>query len=196
MSIQPVLDLDFAPSVWLVGPNDSHPFDQWIGPAVDRTLARFELPTGPGQARDIVTEILTRIGTYEDLLAYFVLHWPSPLEPPLPLYLGLHERVDHETVDAWLGGADLSTVERPMVDSVPVDREGVTLLRSLPYSNGEDGAVVIGARYVVDIGHDDMIVLARTASFAPKAVIAVQGAVVDLLSSVRVVDVEAEGLQA
>jgi hypothetical protein len=189
---QPVLDLDFAPSVWVVGPNDSHPFDTWIGPAVDRTLARFELPPGPGQAREVVTEILTRIGTYQDLLAYFVLHWPSPLEPPLPLYLGLHERVDRETIDAWLGGADLSTVEQPLVDSVPVDREGVSLLRSLPYSNGEDGSVVIGARYVVDVGHDDMIVLARTASFAAKSLIAAQSAVVELLSSVRVVDLDVE----
>lgn len=192
MATLPVLDLDFAPSIWLVGPSDTHPFEEWIGPAVDRTLARFELPTGPGQARDVVTEILTRIGTYEDLLSYFVLHWPTPLEPPLPLYLGLHERVDQETIDVWLGGADLSTVERPIVDRVPVDREGVTLLRSLPYSNGEDGSVVIGARYAVDVGHDDLVVLARTASFSPKAVIAVQAAVVELLSTVRVVDVEVE----
>lgn len=191
---QSVLDLDFAPSVWLVGPNDSHPFDEWIGPAIDRTLARFELPAGPGQARDIVTEILTRIGRHEDLLAYFILHWPSPLEQPLPVYLGLHERVDDDTVQAWLGGSDLSTVEKPLVDDVPVtDREGVTLLRSLPYSNGADGSVVIGARYVVDVGHDDMIVLARIASFSPKAVIAVQGAVIELLSSVRVVDLDGAG---
>ena len=42
-------------------------------------------------------------------------------------------------------------MEKPLVDDVPVtDREGVTLLRSLPYSNGADGSVVIGARYVVD----------------------------------------------
>ena len=55
------------------------------------------------------------------------------------------------------------------------------------------GSVVIGARYVVDVGHDDMIVLARIASFSPKAVIAVQGAVIELLSSVRVVDLDGAG---
>lgn len=184
---QPVLDFRFDPDRWVLGPADDKPFERWLPEAVQSVMSRFDIPAGNASAREAIEVTLATLGRFEDVLSYVIMFWPNPTKRPLPVYFGLEVRDDPADAADWLAGIDLTTVEKPVVDDVAVDRADVTLRRSLPYSTNDEGHVLVSARYVVDTGHPDFIVLAHAAAYEAADVIEIQTELVAMLGTTRIV---------
>lgn len=185
---KPVLDLDYDPDRWILGPTDDKPFATWLPEATAEMVRRFDVPATNEPAIGAIEHTLTTVAQFEDMLSYVIVYWPDPATRPLPIYFGMEVRDDPSDAADWLAGIDLTTVEKPVVDDVDVDRDGVTLRRSLPYSTNDDGQVLVSARYVVDTSHPDLIVLAHTAAYQAADVIEVQHELVAMLSTARIVE--------
>ena len=185
----PFLDFDPDPAVWLVGPTEARPVEQWIPAATEVMVEVFGFTDAQRNARELVGEVLAATArAHPSGLAYYVLRWPSPGEVPLPLFIGMVPRDEVDEADTtWLEAEDGLLVEKPVVDEL-VAPPGTTVRRSLPYSLSEDRTIVVGARYVVDTGHPDVFVFAHTASGEPRAVLEAQEDIEKFLATVRVVD--------
>lgn len=185
----PFLDFDPDPEVWLVGPTETRPVDEWIPAATELMVGAFGLTEEQQNARELVGEILASTArAHPSELAYYVLRWSHPAEVPLPLFIGMVPRDEVEDLDLrWLAGEGSLTVEQPVVDEL-VAPPGTTVRRSLPYSLAEDRTLVVGARYVVDTGHPEVLVFAHTASGDPSDVLKAQDDIEKFLATVTVAD--------
>lgn len=190
----PLLQLDPDPSVWLMGPTDAVPPEEWV-PAAAEVMTRVFGFTGEGDAtrRDIVREVLASTArVHPSPLSAYALRWLAPGEVPLPLFFGMVPREGSaEVAEAWLLGSGGVLIEKPIIDELPA-AEGVTIRRSLPYTLARGRQVVVGARYVVDTGHPEALVLAHTAADEPALLLQAQDHIAALLATFRIDDDPAE----
>jgi len=186
---KPFLDVDPDPAVWLVGPTEARPLEAWLPAAVEVTLDSFAVAADHRpRVAPVVERILGDLATFESPLPYVLIRWRELHDLPLPLFLGLLDRAEADTdLDGWFGAADLPVVEEPLQEDL-VAPAGMRIRRSLPYSADDAGRLAVGARYVVDTGHPDAVVLAHTASFSPTEVLKAQDDIVALLATVTVSD--------
>lgn len=177
--------------MWLVGPTPDRPYDVWAPLAADLLVDRFGLRGEPRAEAlvDAVLESLARPGASP--LPHFLVSWHAPAEVPETVHLGLVPREPADLADRWLTVADGAPVEEPIVEELPAPA-GLRLRRSLAYDRDADGGPVVSARYAVDTGHPDGVVLAHTAGDSPGDLLKVVALVDDLLRTVRVTDLPPE----
>jgi hypothetical protein len=88
-------------------------------------------------------------------------------------------------IDSWLAGADVGAFNQFLLDAPPTYRSG-TMRRSVMFSIGDDQRLLTSARLVLDLGRDDVIVLARMAGYDHDAVMRVQEDAVGMLRTARI----------
>jgi hypothetical protein len=185
--VEPYLDLDPDPALWLIGPTPERPVEQWLPAATDACAASFGLDTGRTREREHIRDVLGLAARrHPSPLPLFVLRWRKPGEVPLAVFFGLVER-EPGLADLWLDAEDGNPVEPPVRERVD-SPAGTTIERSLSYTHDGEAGLTIGMRYVADTGHPAAVVLAHTASDSPRDVTAAASDVEDLLRTVRVPD--------
>ncbi|GAB2748495.1 hypothetical protein [Nocardioides pakistanensis] len=185
--LDPYLDLDPDPALWLIGPTPERPVEQWLPAATDAVVSDFGRGAEQAREREHVRDVLGLTARrHPSPLPLFVLRWRELREVPMALFLGLVEREPGLT-DLWLDAEDGESVEPPVREPVPTGA-GTTIERSLSYTHDGETGLTIGLRYVVDTGHPVAVVLAHTASDSPGDILAAASDVEDLLRTVRVLD--------
>ena len=192
----PFLELDDNPGLWVTGPTPGRTFEEWLDWAVNTVCSNLAVESTDAEFRDYARDMLRLIGTREvSPLPFWWLRWVERSEVPLVLYAG-HLPRDPEGPDAdelgdlaegWLKADASAPVEPPIRDDLEAPA-GTTLSRSLIYGQSSRQALAVSARYVVDTGHPEVIVLAHIASGSPADVLAGCGPVEDLLRTVRIED--------
>ncbi len=177
-----VIDLD--PAVWLLGPSADLPLERWLPVACEHLADRFDFSPDDAEAVRHVEEVLTATGRLENDLSHEVVHWADPTSEAVPVLLGLQARsVD---TDGWLRGVDLEAADHVHLDESPVLHEGGSMRRSVMTSEDEGGQRLTSARYVVDTGDVEAVVVARVTSDDHDDLMRVEPDVVAMLRTVRV----------
>lgn len=185
--VDPYLDLDPDPELWLIGPTPERPVERWLPAATDAIASGFGIGAARVSEREHIRDVLGLTARrHPSPLPLFVIRWRELHEVPLVLFLGLVER-EEGLEHLWLSAEDSPTVEPPVRERVG-SAEGTTLDRALSYSHDGEGGLTVGVRYVLDPGHPHALVLAHTASDSPGDILAATGDVEDLLRTVRISD--------
>ncbi len=172
------LDITFDGLPWVVGPTENRPYDQWLAEVVPVMEQVLELPPDQPRLKAYLVAVLQRVGQDDEdsPLPYRMLRWLRLPDPPLVASFGLSTRGSDEDHDAYLLAADSGPVETPMVVEVEGAPAGVSVRRSVAYSE-QEGGLLIEQRYLVDDGDPDHVALLHVATRDPADLV---GALEDL----------------
>lgn len=185
---EPELVYDPDPHLWLVGPTDSRPVDDWIPGAVDAVIEDF-CATETAEVEVIVRVLQKFAHDQSSLLTERLLRWRNLHDDPFPVQMGMIERAqwpDYE-LEAFLASTDEPVVEPAIVQDVEC-KEGMRIRRGIAYSS-DDGVLVAAARYVIESPSKTMLAVLHTATDVPGQLIE---ALDDLDNLARTVDVRGE----
>jgi hypothetical protein len=183
--VNPRLDFEPDPAVWLVGPTEDRSGDDWMDPAVDVTARRLGIDDEKGRAY-VASALATCIRDVPGALPYRLIRWRSRDDIPLPVFLGMVYRDEFAAAgSAFLEYADQPVVEKPIVETLTAP-EGRNVRRCLGYTSGEDSGLAVGLRYVVDSGSPELVALMQAASDVPAALLEALSDIDDLATTVTI----------
>lgn len=179
---------DPDPAIWLVGPTENRPAEQWLPGAVAALVGDWQLTRHDEQR--FVQAVLARFAAdTPSPLSERLLRWPTIGEDPFPVFLGMVER-EHwpeEELDAFLRGVGEGVVEPPLVTEVEAP-EDVRIRRALVYSTDGSPAVVAAVRYVVDSGAASVLAMMHASTVEPGRLVEALDDLDDLARTVRASD--------
>ncbi|TNC33107.1 hypothetical protein [Mumia zhuanghuii] len=181
-----VLAYDPDPTVWLVGPTENRPPEQWLPGAVAALVGDWQL-TGSEEQR-FVEAVLTRFAADSPSpLTERLLRWPTIHEDPFPAFLGMVDRAHwpEEELDAFLRAEGEPVVEPPLISEIEAP-EGVRIRRALVYSTDGSPAVIAAVRYVVETGDSYPIAMLHASTPQPGRLVEALPDLDDLALTVRV----------
>lgn len=183
--VGPELVYDPDPSVWLVGPTEQRPLEQWVPGAVDVLASDFEI--SDPELRRYVNRVLERFASDESSpLTDRLMRWRSLGDTPFVLFLGMIDRA--EWSDAQIEGFLTAEGEALVEPAIVTDVEstiGTIIRRSIAYITYPEG-LVAGVRYVIQGRATEAAVVMHSSTRIPGNLIEALGDVDVLAGTVDV----------
>ncbi|MET0931323.1 MAG: hypothetical protein ABWX74_17515 [Aeromicrobium sp.] len=175
------------PHLWIVGPTEERPAEEWVPGATQAIVQDFGIVDD--ETRQYVERVLATFAAATPTeLTERLLRWRNIADDPFVLYLGMVDRAEWTADDltAYLHSDREGLVEPAVVTDVTAP-DGVTVRRSIGYSSHPEG-VVAGVRYVIDSGSPHVVALMHTATRVPGLLIEALPDLDDLARTVRAAD--------